>query len=335
MAAPNVGGWGTVRDYGAQGDGRADDGPAFGAMTAALTAAGGGTLRAGDGVYGLRRTLELPAGVSLEMSPGAVLRALEGFEGEALVQTRPGETYEDQSIRGGTLDAACQPLVGLRICKGRRVLVAELLVRDALAKGIHVGSEGHYEVNLSDVRCRVREGVRAAAGSIGVHYDRCGDSLVRGVVVIGYETCFRSDSSSNDFQQVHVWNHKDNCPLVTCFHCNGWNDSYVQCYADSPINGGEEGYGFLVTRPFNRIMACRVYCNAYATPGTVVGVQIAPGGTHGTYLGNHFMAREGHEMKLAFGGTLEGAYVAGNSYTPTVLGGKVDQQAGPRYGGNA
>ncbi|OPZ80483.1 MAG: hypothetical protein BWY76_03343 [bacterium ADurb.Bin429] len=185
---------------------------------------------------------------------------------------------------------------------------------------------------MSNVRLYLEPEVQNLPGSIGLHYQRCTDSLVSLVVIIGYETGLRSDSSSNDFQQVHVWNFKSNGDLKVCFACNGWNDTYNQCYADSPITE-EMGYGFHVTRPFQRITNCRIYNNNWATDNRVIGIYIADGGTHGTYLGNHFTAREEHRILKAFDGNLDSACIVGNSYAPTVSGGLVCQM--PSGGGGA
>lgn len=314
----------SVRDFGAIGDGMTDDSKSFQRVTGYLGSRGGGTLLVPDGAFVISRTVELPSRVSLQMTPGATIKASARFDGEAVVQTvTADEPYEDQRILGGTIDGSGLNVIGLRVHHACRALIGDLLVKNALRKGIHIGVGKGYEVNVRNVWCRVEAGVKASAGSIGLHYDSFGDSLVTGVVIIGYETCLRSDSYSNDFHLVHVWNHQDNCPLVTCFYCNGWNDSYSQCYADSPINGDQPGYGFYVARPNTRIMGCRVFCNSYATAERVTGVFIADGATGGCYVGNHFMANEGHEMRMAFDGNLEGAYIAGNSYAPTVKGGKV------------
>lgn len=291
--------------------------------------ANGGTLRLDDGVVRLRRTLVLPQGVSLCLAPGAQLVAEEGFDGEAVVETEPYAegAWGVQCIEGGVIDGGGQPLIGIRTVRDRETDIRNITVRNCTRKGLHLGVKGCCETNCLNVRVQCERGILAAPGSIGIHYDRTTDNLCCMAIVIGYETGVRSDSSSNDFQQVHVWNYGpgDNAPLVTCFACNGWNDSWSQCYADSPINGDQPGYGFLVSRPFNRITNSRVYGNPWVTPDRVVGIQIEPGGTHGTYIGNHFTAREGHRLRAAFAGTFEAATIFGNSFNPQVRDGIVAQ----------
>jgi hypothetical protein len=324
-----------ITTRGAVGDGAFDNSTIFAAAIAALPAAGG-TLFLPDGVFGISRPLELPTAVSLQLAPGATLRALPSFQGEAVVIKAAG-THGDPvsygSIRGGTLDGGGQGITGIQVPYACRLHIGDLEVRNCTRKGINIGAEGWYEVNVSNVRCYLDHDMRHLPGSIGLHYQRCTDSLVTGVVIIGYETGLRSDSSSNDFQQIHVWNFKDNGPLRWCFYCNGWNDSYSQCYADSPIDDEHLGYGFYMTRPFQRVIGCRVYGNAWARDNGYIGVYIADGGTHGTYLGNHFTAQEGHRILKAFDGNLEAACIVGNSYAETVSGGLVCQV--PSGGGGA
>lgn len=317
----------SLRTHGAVPVAHADNSPAFAATLAALVAQGGGTLQVPDGVWGLGRTLVLPLGVSLILSPGATLRARPGFVGEALVElaSYEGEHWTPQVVAGGILDGGAQPLVGIRTVRDRETEIRDLTVRNCLKKGIEIGLHSGCEVNLSHVRCQVEQGIIALPDSIGVHYVKCTDSLVHSVVVIGYATGVCSDSSSNDFQQVHVWNYLQNCHLKVCFACNGWNDSWNQCYADSPMNGDELGYGFHVTRPFNRITNGRIYNNAWATPDRVIGIFLGPGGTHGTFIGNHFTAQGGHRLAAAFAGNLDSACIVGNSYDPNVAAGRIAQ----------
>ena len=294
-----------------------------------LEAGGGGTLALPDGVFGLTRPLLLPGNVSLVMTPGTTLRALASFAGEAVVVKerigQPGQHAYYGCIRGGVIDGGKLAVTGIQAPYACRLDIRDLEVSNARVKGIDIGADGWYEVNISNVRCSLDPDVAHLPGSIGLHYQRCTDSLVSSVVIIGYEIGLRSDSSSNDFQLVHVWNFPDNGPLRCCFYCNGWNDSYHQCYADSPFDGDNPAYGFYMARPFQRIVSGRIYCNDFATDGRAIGIFIAPDATHGTYLGNHFTAREGHRIGAAFAGDLDSASILGNSFAPTVMDGLVSQ----------
>ena len=305
-----------------------DQSSALAQRIATIAENGGGTLELHDGVHAVSRPLELPQSVSLVLSPGATLKALPRFEGSALVIKKAGPRgvhLPYGCIRGGTLDASALPITGILVEYACRFHIADLEIKNALLKGIHIGVEGWYEVNLSNLRVYLDMDQHHAPGSVGIHYDRCTDSLVNSVVVIGYETGLRSDSSSNDFHQVHVWNVPAQGPLKYCFDCNGWNDSYNQCYADSPFNGDDFCCGFIVRRPFNRITGSRVYLNQFTPDNRAVGIFLDAGGTHGTYIANHFTASDGHRMKAAIDGNLDSACVMGNSYSHTILAGRVCQ----------
>lgn len=288
-------------------------------------ATSGGTLTLSDGVHLISRPLVLPWNVSLQMSCASVLKATPDFHGDAVViKGRDGEPKVHRcfgQIRGGTIDASKHAITGILVECACRLHIGDLEVLDAAHKGIHIGRSGWYECNISNVRVSMSMDTRSAPGSVGVHYDKCTDSLVNSLVIIGYETGLRSDSSSNDFHQVHVWNVPQQGPLKACFYCGGWNDSYNQCYADSPFDGDKECYGFFVAKPFNRITAGRVYCNRYTPDARAVGIQLDAGGTHGTFIGNHFTCGEQNRIKAAFAGNFDSACIFGNSYGHAVMGG--------------
>jgi len=309
----------------------------------ALAAAQWGTLALPDEAFGLSRTLTIPVGVSVVMRPTTKLVALPGFSGDVMLELepypKPGEGrqagWQPRRIMGGMIDGNEQPVIGLRTIRDREIDLTDITFRNCLRKGVEIGTETGCEVNLRSVRIQCERGIVAEADSVGIHYLKCTDSLVSQATVIGYGVGVQSESSSNDFHQIHVWNYDQNCKLRTCFECNGWNDSYSQCYADSPINGDDEGVGFHVTRPFQRFSDCRVYLNQWVTPNRVVGVRIAPGGSHSTYTGMHFTARAGHPFRAAFTGSLEAATIIGCTYPRglTEADGAVNQL--PSRGGGA
>ena len=127
---------------------------------AELEQKGGGKLDLPDGVYGVDRTLRLPRTVSLRMAPHAVIRALPGFEGEAVVLKAVHDKEKEVHmrsgwIRGGVIDGGKQLVTGLKIEGCTRLEVSELEVHNALRKGIH--ANGWYEVNMHNIRCNVAE----------------------------------------------------------------------------------------------------------------------------------------------------------------------------------
>ena len=275
-----------------------------------LEAQGGGTLELGDGVHAIDRPLRLPASVSLCMTPHAVIKAMPKFSGEAIVIKSAGEKGIHKScgcIRGGVIDGGKQALTGLKIEYASRLEISELEVRDATYKGIHVVC--WYEVNLSHVRCNVDLNTPYAPKSIGIHYERCGDSLIQGATIIGYETGLRSDTWANDIQQVHTWNYDPGQgPMKYSFYAGGIYDTYNQCYADSPAVAG-----FYVNRPFNRISACRIYYSRWAKDNSGSGIFVGENGGHGTYTGNVFLWDKGHALAQKYSGNLKTASILGDN----------------------
>ncbi len=275
---------------------------------AGLEERGGGTLELGDGVYEIGKPLRVPLSVSLVMTPNAIIRARAGFDGDAVVIKGGGKesrfTYTAGWIRGGVIDGGRQPLTGLRVEKLHRLEIADLVVHNCTYKGIHL-LKGGYETNLSRIRCDVDTKATAyAPGSIGIHYER-GDSKVMLAHVIGYETGLRSDSGSNWFTMVHVWNVDPvQGPLKYCFYCNGSNNTFNQCYADSPTIAG-----FYVTKQHQSIMQCRVYYSRWAKDNAGTGFLITPEGKYGNYMGNVLFANKDHRLAKAFDGSLEGACI--------------------------
>jgi hypothetical protein len=309
-------------------DGVTDNAGTFEKLFADLVSRGIGGLQLKAGVYAVGRTLELPTSVSLHLEPGARIKALPGFQGDALLRKQQGEIgihHFNGRISGGLLDGGKQNLIGIHVPGACRLDISDIEIVDCLQKGIYIGSPDKtwgYEVNVRSVRCAIDLKTRHAPGSIGLHYEKITDSYISQVVIIGYETGVASESSANDYSQVHVWSVTDQGPLKRNFYCNGWGDSYNQCYADAPFDGGAECYGFFVNKPFNRFTNCRVYSNSYTIDNTVVGFMLTDGGTHGSYLNNLFCCSEKFRIKAAYAGNLEAATILGNGYEPPVAGGR-------------
>lgn len=285
---------------------------------AVLDEKGGGTLELSDGVYEISRTLRLLSSVSLVMTPNAVIKAKTNFEGDAVLIKCAGKPSDFSAtggwIRGGVIDGNKLPITGIRVESIARVEIADLVVKNALYKGIHL-LKGGYEKNLTRVRFDNDLKTRYAPGSIGIHYEN-GDSKVLLAHVIGYETGVRSDSSSNWFTLIHVWNlDTDQGPMYYNFYCNGTNNTFNQCYADSPTTAG-----FYVTKPHQSFLQNRVFYSRWAKDVSGVGFLITPEGKHGNYIGNNLFANEGHRLAKAFDGDLEGATILGSS-SWRVLGG--------------
>jgi hypothetical protein len=289
---------------------------------ATLEQGGGGTLELSDGVYEISKPLRLPISVSLVMTPNAVLRAKPGFQGDAVLIKGGGSKskFSETSgwIRGGIIDGGRQPLTGIRVEAVERLEIADLVVVNATYKGIHL-LKGGYEKNITRVRCDVDLNTKYAPGSIGLHYEN-GDSKVILAHIIGYETGVRTDGDSNWFTLIHVWNYDPvQGPMLHCFYCNGNNDTFNQCYADSPTIAG-----FYVNQSSQSFVQCRVFYSRWAKDNSGVGFLITPEGKNGNYIGTSLFATEQHRLAKAFDGNLEGACILGTTYSG-VTGGMENQ----------
>jgi hypothetical protein len=329
-----------ITQLGGVGDGQTDNSPAFARYVALLQDRGGGTIAVPDGVYGLSQSLILPPKIHIQMTPGATLLALPGFQGDAVVQI--GETDKnfdtggwpnDQYLLNGKIDGNRQPLIGLRLTGGLGVTVENLIVQNALKTGIEIGVQRGHEMCLSKVRVVVDRGTEALPDSKGIHFIQAHDSVVRDAVVTGYATSVWNSASSNNFHMVHVWNYDTNVLLKTCFYDEGNNNSYVQCYADGPtVPEGEIGYGWYLKGPHTRIVSSQLYASHWTERDTMIGIYVAPEARACTFMANYFMVnrptdphggRKRHDMKAAFAGSLDGACIVGNTYSKWISDGKL------------
>ena len=282
---------------------------------------GGGTLQLNDGVYQISKTLQVPTSVSLFMTPNAVIRAKADFVGEAVVLKkaigdRSKFSHTSGWIRGGVIDGARQPLTGIQVEGVERFEIADLVVLNATNRGIHM-LKGGYERNITRVRCDVDQDIRCHPGSIGVHYEG-GDCKVILMHVIGYETGVRSDSGSNWFTTIHVWNWEPTQgPMFYSFYCNGGHNTFMDCYADTPTTAG-----FYVNAANQSFLQCHVFYSRWAKDNSGAGFLITPNGQNGSYYGNVIYAKQdGHRLAKAFDGDLEGACILANTTLTGVMGG--------------
>ncbi|MEU9986678.1 glycosyl hydrolase family 28 protein [Streptomyces sp. NPDC048045] len=83
-----------VRDYGARGDGSANDTPAIDRAVTAANAAGGGTVRFPAGTYRSKNTLHMKSHVTLRLDRGATLQG-SGADAYDKAEPNPYDAYQD------------------------------------------------------------------------------------------------------------------------------------------------------------------------------------------------------------------------------------------------
>jgi len=315
----------SITDFGAMGDGRHDNSPAFRQALAALDGCRYGTVYVPDGAFAVSEPVHIPQRKSLQLAPSAIIRAIDCFEGHALLikgdpDRRDGQwDWSDHDyggrICGGILDANHHAIIGIDAPWGCRYTIHDLEVRHARAGGVYLGSIGWYEATVHNVRIALSiDGSRSfVPGAVGLKVEKVSDSHVSQVLVIGYETGVHATASSCAFHQVHVWAGR-NRPMRCGFHAAGWNDMYSQCQCDD-----FDGTAFYVNAPYQRFIGnfCQAHGRFSDAEGRA-GFEIGPRGTHGAYLGNFHFGREDAPIEHAFKGSMEGATVLGNIYSPHV-----------------
>ncbi|WP_180930948.1 right-handed parallel beta-helix repeat-containing protein [Streptomyces sp. AJS327] len=152
LYASNGGTW-TPQDFGAAGNGVADDAPALQLALNAALAAGGGTVYVPAGIYRLATLpLRIYRRTRLALTPGATMR--RGVRGTMLLNGDAGQNFPGYSghgdivIEGGTWDARgtqfAEPSMCISIGHAENVLIRDLTIKDVGGyHGIEINSTRH------------------------------------------------------------------------------------------------------------------------------------------------------------------------------------------------
>lgn len=230
-----------VSNFGAVGDGVADDTAAL--QRAAATLADGGSLYLPPGTYRLLAPLQLGAvkRVSL-IGHGAASRLLAGAEMPALLRL---ERAEQSSIQGLGLDANGKAEVALDVAVPWHLRIASLFVWAPRKIGIRCGSP-----DAPGIECLIQDSLIEGrpqpthddpASSIGIYFDRRQtDNHINNIVVRGFaDTGVELLGASNLLHQVHVYRHPA-FQYQYGVRIRGRNTQLVQCYLDNASASGVE-----------------------------------------------------------------------------------------------
>lgn len=122
------------------GDGVTDNACWFETELAKRAGSAPAGLRLPAGIYAVSRTIELPTAVSLQLDPGACLRALPGFQGDAVIRKERCRTHAwSGRIAGGMIDGGRQNLIGIHVPGACRMDIHDIEIVDCLNKGIYIG----------------------------------------------------------------------------------------------------------------------------------------------------------------------------------------------------
>lgn len=275
----------------------------------AQIASKGGTLSFPDGLYQIASPIILLKKVSMQGACiTATIKALSSFNytgtafpKKALIKTDLGDTsgyIENIRVENFTLDGNNIADYGLEVIRGRFNTVCDLNVYACVQGGIFTGSSTvstTYEIKFRDIWIW-RTDVLAATTTIGFCLNNTTDCYPSQIIVIGYYTSFKSfnNSGGNHFVQCHGWNRPVNGSLKQVFWCGGPNDTYDLCYADTPVDGANEAYGFYVDAPNQKIVNSFVFNSAqpgYGSDNLIYGIFCSANSSAAAgciFIGNNF-----------------------------------------------
>lgn len=273
----------SVKDFGAIGDGRAND-------TASIQAAldGGGHVFFPAGSYKVTATLIVPGNAEVNIHTGARVFAGAVIPG-AIFKTPASFVRSIQFTGGGVIDCAELADTGIHLFLFAHVRITDLRIDSARVHGIKLGDASSggrsAEAVLHGIHIfRLAPNQIPPSSNWGIFVENSGDHSISQVVIQSYRVGVFMASGTSSLHDVHVW-HDPACGVHdTSFEDNGSCNVYSSCYADTPGS-----YGFRM-RAFNsRIMNCMVYLNpAYANDNVVRGIRFEQAGPFATVMATMF-----------------------------------------------
>ena len=235
--------------------GETDDAPRF--QRAVDACYGGGLLTVPGGNYTISRTVFVTNLCSVEMSPGARIKAVAEmdwmFKINQMWQYNPKTAPKDVepniynlTFRGGTLDAAGKASC-LAIDNYRHFTLENATFLNGRVYGVGIETEGlGYEMVARNLYFKTL--IPGLAGNTAL-YTKGGDSQYTDIIVVDYTIGIRVlYGGPNFFTRCHVWGGPIKPPRPgelpemlknsVCFKSNGTGTIFRDCYADT----GEIGY---------------------------------------------------------------------------------------------
>jgi hypothetical protein len=301
-----------VLDFGAAGDGVADDTAILqGALDTA--AANSGVTLIPCGVYAISNPLEIAGPVRLEDC--AVIRAIAPMS--AVVQIGSVALVKDGSFRGGVIDANNFAMDGLFLRQYAHFKVIDTEVLNARANGFHLGDTSmpgsSYEAILIGVHTRRTAGI-VEPGSTGLLVDKnATDSNVSNAVFEGADIGVKTMTGGNFFTDIHVWSPVHTVGWMTIgFEDYGSGNFWRGCEADTV-----QLYGLLAHRYNTIVQGCRFFNNnIYGEDNAAVGIAFDLNTPYATVMANVFMGQDSsHRLALDIQGAMPSALkLFGNQY---------------------
>lgn len=270
--------------YGAKGDGVTND---HAALAAAFAAGVGKTVYIPDGTYNVDAGLTLDATSNLRMSPNATVKAVSSIAGAMLTVGSISTWWVQQSLTGGRWDCNDLAATAIEVKAGRNSEINNVYWTNPTSHGMILGdpaaTNSTHDIRLMNVWGDKTTGNARIAGTYGIWYRNCFDTVTYYAIIIGPERSFRNDGNANVFVGCHGFGLGAGGVQfpVAVFSENGSDNLYMGCYADTPASYGWE----LTASSFRwRIVNCFVFNNSDGSDNTIIGIHTAQANPNGPCL---------------------------------------------------
>ena len=254
--------------------GETDDAPRF--QRAVDACYGGGLLSVPGGDYTLARTVFVTNLCSVEMSPGARIKAVAEmdwmFKVNQMWQYNPKTAPKDVepniynlTFRGGTLDADGKASC-LAVDNYRHFTLENATFLNGRVYGVGIETEGlGYEMTARNLYFKTL--IPGLAGNTAL-YTKGGDSQYADIIVVDYTVGIRVlYGGANRFTRCHIWGGPIKPPRPgelpemlknsVCFKSNGSGVIFRDCYADTGA------IGFWIKGGDAQLFGCYYYNNLW------------------------------------------------------------------------
>lgn len=227
------------------------------------------TLFLPDGTYKINTALQLPQGVNLVLSPGAILKA--GASIDHLLDTPVGTQFQDQSIQGGIWDCNSLATTAIIARYFAHMNFKAIRIYDSLGNAMQLGdtaaAASSYEPIVDDLYIWRAPGVTVPAGAYGLWVSNATDGEYGKGTIVGSDIGVRVDSGGSTFSHYHVWGFSAQGFYTTSFDDNSPRNIYIGCKADSPNT-----YGWHLRNSSTQILGGLGYRASNASDNTATGV---------------------------------------------------------------
>lgn len=325
----------SVKDFGAVGNGIADDAAAIQAALNAGRQTGTPpsttpffqanlTVHVPKGVYMVSTPLVVPAGVNLSMDYEARIKASAAMPA---VITSEQVDYRSNIVfgfwEGGIIDANGWADSAIWPKYFAYLSIRDMQLWNAKINYARLGSSGapssSYECFMSNMLMRRDLGSLYPTNSVGIAGENVGDSHFSNCIIMGVQRGVQGNFYDCKFDRVHVWNPHDipgfnpwdaGVGLGTGFSLAGSECILTQCQVDGPFVDGGTGYYLAGAR--NSLLGCSVNGDD-VHDGQSFGVYLDTGAKN-TIMGCTFKGQDAtHRLQRDIGGPgLAGSTLFGN-----------------------